>query len=131
MIQDKSPWRHFVNKVTTISCTKAENFLFYVRLPIKTVLQPTAVIRFQYQTFCTKLPLISLDSRLTSLFETAIRTNVTREFETVIVLFVYCDRCLQFLAQYYLIMKWKLYDGFVRLLALGLPAVVDNYLVTC
>jgi len=71
------------------------------------------------------------DSRLIALFETAIRTKVIREFETEIVLVVYCDRYLQFLAQSYLIMKCKLSDGFVGLLALGFPAVVDNYLVTC
>jgi len=63
--------------------------------------------------------------------EKKIRIKVTREFEIVVVLVVYCDRYPQFLAQSYLIMKWKLSDGFVRLLALGFPAVVDNYLVTC
>jgi len=75
--------------------------------------------------------LILLDSRLIALLETAIRTKITREFETVTDLVVYSDRYLQFLAQSYLIMKWKLSDGFVRLLALGFPSVVDNYLVTC
>jgi len=89
------------------------------------------VIHFQYHNFSTKPPLILLDSRLIVLSETAIRTEVTREFETAIVLVVYCDRHLQFLAQSYLIMQLKLSDGFVRFLALGFPAVVDNYLVTC